>query len=178
MRIALLLCLGLLCGLPAGHAAERQPARVKAAFILNIARFVEWPASAFEGHESELWLCLLREDPFGEALDAIRGKYVGARGLSVAVVNSLEETKGCNVLFIPPSQLAWFKERMANKLSAPLLTVTDLTDAANMDGGQGVAMVTLVRAATRIGIEIHLEHARQAGLKLSSELLKLGKILE
>jgi hypothetical protein len=178
-RLPWLLLAGLVLagGAVAEESAAQRTARVKAAFLLNISRYVEWPPQAFQGHESELRLCLLREDPFGGAIETIQGKYVGPRALKVQAIHSLEAAAGCNLLFVPAGQLAWFRQQPAQAAN-PLLTVTDLSQEPEGGPGHGVAMIALIRVETRIGLEIHLERARQAGLKLSSDLLRLGRILE
>ncbi len=175
---AILLLSGLLASTGSVWAGDEPPlGRIKVAFILNIARFVEWPPEAFQAHDSEFRLCLLDVHGLGEAVEAISGKYVGARALAVLPLAGLDQAAGCNLLIIPPQRLTALKAKLLVPPPA-LLTLTDLTDAEQSDTLHGIAMVALVRRDTRMGFEIHRERARAAGLKLSSELLKLGVILE
>src|SRR5689334_7219765 len=98
------LALGLSLLAPAGgFAADAPPLeyQVKAAFLLNFTKFVEWPASAFADGRSPLNICVLGEDPFGAALDQmVRGEAVNGRPLAVRRMRRAPEPKSCQVLYV------------------------------------------------------------------------------
>lgn len=149
--------------------------RVKAAFVLNIARFVSWPADAFDRAGAPLSLCFYRSNPLGAAVATIRGKKVGRRRLDVSTIAALQEAGRCHVLFVPSAELARFASE--GPTDRPLLTMTDRTDPdAAAPASRGI-MVTLVRSGTRIGFEIDLGRVRGARLDMSAELLKLARIV-
>ena len=156
----------------AGHADE-----VKAAFVLNIARFVEWPAGLMEGSGRGLQLCLYRNNPLGSAIRTIRGKRVAGRELSIKTVYSAPGEQACNILFVPRGELERFSGESEDGAGLPLLTITDLTE----DGGESLrypaVLVFLVREGKRMGFEINLDAVERSGLRFSSELLKLGRIV-
>ncbi len=154
-------------------SAERT-LEVKAAFVLNIARFVYWPEEHFAAHPAEIHLCLYRGNPLGEALASIRHKQVAGRTLIIHRTERIGALPHCNILLVPPEQLARFREDPDRSPDHPLLTITDDTDG-NTDT-EGI-QITLVRRGTRIGFDIDLKRVKQAGLRLSSELLKLGRIV-
>ncbi len=97
------LCPGL--GAPASEAADARAQQVKAAIVLNIARFVVWPGDSFQDHEDSVYLCLYRENSLGGALAGIQGKKIGGRRLHTRTVASLADSTGCNVMFVPHSVL-------------------------------------------------------------------------
>jgi hypothetical protein len=148
---------------------------VKAAFVLNIARFVAWPASQATSHT----LCLYRSNPIGEAMETIRGKRISNLYLNIEIISSLDHSNNsCTILFIPFKELMNFKAEVTDGIKRPLLTIADLT-AENAKTGipyKGV-MVSLVRDETRIKLEVNLQQTHSAGLKMNSQLLKIAHIL-
>jgi hypothetical protein len=150
--------------------------RVKAAFVLNIARFVSWPKEAPEHEGSPLQLCLYQNNPFGEAIRTIEGKIVNKRPLQISLIQSLAQSDSCRLLLIGPDEMPNFSEESQQAADRPLLTIADLTDTDPPPPHQP-ALVALVRNGARIGFEINLAKARRAGLQMSSNLLKLAKIV-
>jgi hypothetical protein len=150
--------------------------RVKAAFVLNIARFVSWPDEAQDPQHGRLLLCLYRGNSLGAAVETIEGKTVNGRALRTSLVDSLAHSRTCNILLIGASEMQRFEEESRHTPDRPLLTIGDLTDAAPSPPHRQ-ALVTLVRNGARIGFEINLAKARRAGLQMSSNLLKLAKIV-
>lgn len=178
--LALLLLLSLV-GVSNASAVEGDDLRIdriKAAFVLNIARFVTWPPQVFEGDAGELQLCLYRRDPLGEGVDEIRGKRVGGRALQVRLIDDLEASNSCHILVIAQQEYSHYKRAQAGSRSRPLLTIADMTGEGGSAGlSRPGVLITLVRKETRIGIEVDLHQSRAAGLQLSSHLLKLARIV-
>lgn len=153
--------------------------KVKAAFVLNVARFVTWPSEVFEDKNSRLKLCYYRSNPFDEGLNSIKGKTVAGRQLEIKQINQLSEATACQILLISPSELDDFSKQAKVNLPQFLLTVTDRTNVnTNLVPGriEGI-IVTLVREESKIGFEIDLSKSRSAGLKMSSEMLKHAHIV-
>jgi hypothetical protein len=151
-------------------AAPPTEYEVKAAFIHNIAKFVEWPATAPVSGTARL--CLLGRDPFGGALDALQGKPIGRLSWEIVQAGARTELKDCRVLFIAASEsgnLGSVLERLGN---SPVLTVGDTNGYAE----RGV-MVNFYLEENRVRFEINREAAARARLRLSSQLLKLARIV-
>lgn len=141
---------------------------VKAAFLYNFFKFVEWPVK----DEGQPWdLCLLGQDPFGEALAPIEGKKAQGHPLRVQRNIDLEQAKtACQILFInEPEQSLGKLFRLLE--GVPVLTVGD-GDGFVAAGG----MVGLVMADQRVQMEINLKAVEKANIKISSQLLKLAHI--
>src|SRR5664279_2589147 len=90
-----------------GRAQESQPTeyQIKAAFLFNFAKFVEWPPEAFADANSPLVIGVLGENPFGDDLErTIRGKTINNRPLVIKEFRSPAEATNCHVLFISTSE--------------------------------------------------------------------------
>ena len=78
--------------------------QIRAAFLYNFAKFVEWPAEVFRDSNSTLVLGVLGENPFGPALESIRGKTVRGRTLAIRKFESLRDLDHCHILFTASSE--------------------------------------------------------------------------
>src|SRR5690242_4807275 len=84
------------------HAQSALEYDVKAALLLNFARFIEWPDSAFEGPRSPIDVCVLAPNPFGDVLErTLAGETIGNRTVSARVVHGSSDRSGCHLLFVP-----------------------------------------------------------------------------
>jgi hypothetical protein len=146
---------------------------VKAAFLFNFAKFVEWPDDAFADRADPLVLCVLGEDPFGDTLRSLRGKTVNGRPLAIRYMTTLEELDRCHLLFVCPSEKQALPKILQAVKGRNILTVADMEGFAR-DGG----IINLVKEENRVGIEVNLEVARRTRLKISSKLLALAKIVK
>ncbi len=156
----------------AGEERSRRPAReyeVKAAILYNIGRFVQWPAAP----EKAIDVCVLGEDPFGDALEAaMLGKRLGTRPIVIRRYTDPDDIHGCSILFISASE----KRRLPQILrvaDAATLTVGDFPEFA-LRGG----MVNLVTAGTSVHFEVNLAAVNRSGLRISSQLLALARIVD
>jgi hypothetical protein len=166
----------LTCGclpLTATELRNGQQAQVKTAFILNIARFVTWQEASLP-ETGEMILCFLGHNPFGNATDLIEGRSIGGRRLVIHSISTVNQVGHCQILYIPAERLPAY----ANLALDNTLTVTDLTVREQHDQYQGLCMIALVRDEKRLNFTINLQAANRAGLHISSELLKLGRIVE
>jgi YfiR/HmsC-like len=161
-------------GAPSFARGEPAPEyAVKAAFLYNIAKFVEWPADAFAGPASPIVFFVFGEDPFGDALKSLKGKTANGRPIVVRYAANLGELERCHLLFVSASE----KSRLPKILQATkdwnVLTVGDV-DGFARDGGT----INLVNEEQRIGIEVNMEAAQRTRLQISSKLLGLAKIVK
>lgn len=172
---AVAVCLLLNVTLPASgaRASEFDEYAVKAAYLYNFAKFVEWPSGAFANADAPLSICIAGDNPFGGALDSLSGKMVESRPVAVRHVPAATGLEKCHIVYIGRAEQGRFKAVLAKLARLPILTVGDIADFAQ-EGG----MIGLVEAEQRIRFNINLAATRQANLKLSSQLLKLATIVE
>lgn len=160
----------MLQGTPA-QATGPAEYEVKAAFIHNIARFVEWPADT--QHDGKSRLCILGEDPFGTALDVLQGKAIGELTWEVVQVRAGASLRRCRVLFVSSSERANLARILAGVEDRGVLTLGDTEGFAAL----GV-MVNFYLEQNRIRFEVNHGAVQRAGLGLSSQLLKLARLVE
>jgi hypothetical protein len=147
-------------------AAEALPEyRLKAMFVYNFVLFTEWPDDV----GGTLVLCVYGRDPFGAEIDALHGKQVGNRSISVQRRGLGEPLKDCQIVFIASPAIAAVPLVLEQLRGSPVLTIADSPGATRL----GVAL-NLSVAADRVTFEANLQAARGAGLNLSSKLLRLA----
>lgn len=160
---------GLLGLLPqAGVTAPAGEYQVKAAFLYNFARFVEWPAQAHR--PGELTLCIVGADPFGADINQVMGKVVGNDRWSVRRVTS-DMVTGCQLVFIGGAESSTLNKVLAGVRGRPVLTVTDSNGFAERG-----AVLNFYTEQNKIRFEINIDAARRSGLTISSQLLRLARI--
>ena len=158
---------------PAGGWAAPSEYQVKAVFLYNFSRFVEWPASAFAGPDAPFVVGVFGHDPFGPELDGVvRGETAAGRPLVVRRVQTAEEAAACQILFIHQSE----DKRIAEVIDAldhhSTLTVSDVDGTAQ----RGV-MIRLITDKGRVRLRVNVESARAAQLTISSNLLRSAEIV-
>ncbi len=163
----------LLCGLPLAQADNGSEYRLKAAFLYNFAKCVEWPPGTFASAGSPLLICIAGDNPFGNALAALSGKTVESHPVAVRHIPAATSLEHCHIVFVGRAEQGRFKALLAKLNRLPILTVSDINDFAQAGG-----MIGLVEAEQGIRFAINLAVARQANLKLSSQLLKLATIVD
>ena len=168
MRRALIsaIAVALLRAEPEAVPAEGLEYQVKAAFLFNFLKFVEWPPAAADAP----WVIgVLGHDPFGPSLDeTVRGKMVNGRRVEVRRYDKLADVKDCNILFIGRSDY----ERTGIPVQPGLLTVGEAPGFLKAGGA-----ISFYLEDNHVRFEIRPVVARSANLHVSSQLLKLGRTL-
>ena len=165
----------VLTGASLTNPIKGQPAgeyEVKAAFVYNFARFVEWPAQAFKEPGDPIKVCILGENPFGRALDnALQGKLAGGRSFVVAQTSDLKRALGCHILFVCGSERKRV-QAILQSVTSGVLTVGDMEGFAAQGG-----VVNFKLEDGKIRFEINVAAAGQQGLRVSSKLLSVAKVV-
>lgn len=154
-------------------AAAGQPPteyEVKAAFLLNFARFVEWPADKASG---PFVVAVLGHDPFGPALDrAFEGSGIAGRPWEVRRAARLEDVARSQILFVSRSEESRLEAILAALRVTPVLTVSDIPGFAERRG-----MIGFRVEERRVRFDINPVPASESRLRISSQLLKLARIV-
>jgi len=157
--------------LPAAGFDEYQ---VKAAFLYNFAKFVEWPPGTFLNPSDPIGICIAGVNPFGATLDEmVQGKKIGERAFAVRRISDAPGAKGCQILFISSTEWKRTHPLLDAVKGAAILTVGE-TDDFTAAGG----MIAFQLAGPRVRIQIELETAEHSHLKISSKLLSLAEIIK
>jgi len=150
---------------------------IKAGFIYNFAKFVDWPATAFAQPDSPIVIGILGTDPFGTLIDRIvENKKIGARGFVVKRLKwntDLKDLKECKILFVGASEKAHLDDLVQIVKNLPILTVGETPGFAERGG-----VIRFVLEDNRVRFEINVEAAHQADLTISSRLLTLARIIQ
>jgi len=175
---------GVLAALALSHAVAAPMAtgdhedRLKAAFVFNFLKFVEWPGDGGEARTGPLRLAVIGKGAIPAAIkDAIDGKTVQGRPVKVALFPDAaawnNATEGSQALFVTSATGPdWDAIRTAAS-NRPILTIANSTGFCN-----GGGMLNMFEEGNRIRFEANLSAVSQAGLKLRSELLKLAVIVK
>jgi hypothetical protein len=163
----LALSVSLFCSAQTGGVVT--PSDVEAAYLYNFAKFVTWPSDAGQD-PAPFDLCILGEDSFGETLSSmIATETHQGRKLAVRRLPSAATAGNCQILFIGQSE----ESRLASDLNAlqkkPILTVSALPGFLEHGG-----MIQFLLQNRKVRFAVNLTAAGQAGLQLSSELLKVA----
>lgn len=164
--------LGVLLGAQA-CAQSAEEYRVKAAFLYNFAKFVEWPAQAFKTPSDPIAIGVLGKDPFGDALTAATaGKTLGSRGFQVREVGDAQQAAACQILFISSSERKRFGPLLEQIAGLGILTVGE-TDNFAAEGG----VINFKIEGGTVRLQINVEAARKQQLRISAKLLSLAEIV-
>jgi YfiR/HmsC-like len=167
LRMGLAIALSVFAS--AGEAQPIDEYQVKAAFLFNFAKFVEWPAQTFKSPTDPIAICVLGTNPFGHSLeDAVDGKSVEGRKFSVRQFNDPEQTAGCQILFVASRQKRPLSE-------AALLGVLTIGESRGFAADGGVIEFRIDHGKVRF--EINLIAAEQRKIRISSKLLSLALIV-
>jgi len=154
-----------------GQAAEEH--EVKAAFLYNFTKFVEWPPEAFSDDSAPIVIAVLGPDPFGSTLDEIvADKHAGPRPLLISRFERSSELTACHVVFVSSRTADEFSRQVRTTARRHMLTVGE-TDGFAETGG----VVQFVTEGRKVRFRINPAAANKAGLKISSRLLNLAEVV-
>ncbi len=158
-------------GMPRPSGAEPRVARehaVKLAYLFNLIRFTRWPEGALPP-DGPFTLGVLGDDPFGPLLAELERRKLHERPVRVVRIRAPEQARECQALFVAASESQRLGAILHLLEGLPVLTFGDLTDFAARGGGVG-----FVRQGDRVRFEVNLGAIRKAGLRMSSEVLRLA----
>ena len=175
--IASLIAVAAFC-FPSGSVdARSEPlaaSSVKAAFVYQFANFVEWPEASFENISSPLKIGVAGDDELLEALRKIVvGKKIGLRSVEIVANGVLDDDfHDCHILFNGANDQKSLAAYIKRQNGSAILAVSD-SPSFTRDGG----IIRLFDADKKIGIEINIDAAERAHLRISSKLLRLATVV-
>lgn len=163
------------CAGTASCDENRRPTEfeVKAAYIYNFVKFIQWPKTRSQEGSETIHVCVVGDDPFGSSLAAIEGKTAGDRKIGIKRTASLQNIRGCEIVFISNSEEGRVAQIMKAVNSSHVLTVGDTEGFAE----QGVIINFYMENRT-VRFEINSKAALRAGLRISSNLLRIARIVK
>ncbi len=168
--IALLI---LLVGLqqPAYGANYLPEYKLKAAVLLNIIKFVDWPEAAFSSNDIPLTVGILGIDPFGPFMEeVVNGRKMKGRNVRVKRANDLADLMDCHVLFISDSKKRMLPNILDVVRGQPILIVGDMERFVHLGG-----MISIVREDDKIQFDVNRAVYKASDLTINAQLLKLAR---
>jgi hypothetical protein len=145
---------------------------VKAAFLLNFTKFVQWPPAAFDNPQSPLTICVLGMDPFESALDqVVEGEAASGRKVAVQRLRRAPAAKSCQVVYIASAEKEW--RRSLHEFGPGVLTVGEGEDFLAAGG-----MIAFVLEKRRVRFDVNQAAMTAAGLAASSRMLGVARTVQ
>lgn len=146
--------------------------RLKAAYLFNFLRFIDWPSQTFASPTAPIVLGIVGKDPFGGVLDEIvKNETVGGRKIVVQRISTIDEVKHCHLVFVPNSESHRFAEWLTALAGSNVLTVSEAESPADVRGD-----INFFIEENKLRFEIDLDTVRKAEYQISSKLLRLAKV--
>lgn len=143
--------------------------QIKAAYLYNFVKYIDWPAVAPGRTSSKLNICILGKPQFGEALSSFEGKIIKGRRIEIMSKNRVDDIKECDILYICPSEKNRITQILASVSSRSILTISSSKHFISTGG-----MISFVVINDKIRFEINRPVAQSKGLLISAQLLKLA----
>ncbi len=143
---------------------------IKAAFLYNFAKFIEWPPQRFATETDPVVIGVLGKNPFdGEFEKIIRGRQVNGRNVVVRIIVSADEARSAHLVFVSAGEEDRFAAMVGALREAAVVTVGESDRFATFGG-----TITFVREGDKVRFAINLVSAEQARTRISSQLIKLA----
>jgi hypothetical protein len=173
--IVAIMALAMICPIGRTTAQESGPTeyQLKAAFLFNFAKFVDWPPSSFASARAPFSICIVGTDPFGQAMDStLKGQSIRGRGVAVVRVQDLSQLRRCQIAFVGSSEQHHLQEILQSIRGASVLLVGESPGFAAKGGA-----IQFQMEDNRVRFSINPDAAERAGLRVSSKLLSLATIV-
>jgi hypothetical protein len=168
------------CALLAGQALAVEPSHaaeveyeVKAAFIHNFTKFIDWPGDTFETEDSPIRIGILGQGPINGPLMKLNGKEVRKRSLEVTSVNKIPSINEYHIIFINSSGKRRVRAILHTLKGSGILTIGDTSGFAEQCG-----VINFYLKSGKVRFEVNIEASQRENLKISSRLLRLARIVD
>jgi hypothetical protein len=176
MRFLLAVAVLYFCELPLALLAQNKQASeygVKAAFLYNFAKFVEWPPGTLASPKSPITVCVFGTDPFGALLDDIvQGQTIDNHEIVARRTKKLEDLKACQIVFMSKSEIKRLSELLESLKGATTLLVGETLGFAEHGG-----TIQLYMEDNKVRFSVNLEAVQRAHLTINSNLLAMARIV-
>jgi YfiR/HmsC-like len=146
---------------------------VKLAFLYNFTKFIEWPPDSYHAPGAPLLMCIVGHDPFSRILESDLGtRNVGGHPVEVRTLKPNDKLSVCQIVFLPAAEKQQAERIVKGLKGSSTLTVGESDGFAEMGG-----IINLTIEANKVHFEVNRLAAERAGLKISSRLLSIAKIV-
>jgi hypothetical protein len=161
----------LFLGRAIGHGATASETEVKAAFLYNFAKFVEWPAEAFSSETAPIQVAVFGDEEFSAKLRSLlNDKKAHGRSFEVKTITNPQEAKNFQIVFVASAESRRAPLVLEATKKSPVLTIGESEQFLDSGG-----MINFVFEDAQLRFEVNPEAAQKAKLEISSKLLRLAK---
>jgi hypothetical protein len=161
----------LFLGTTTGRSPTASETEVKAAYLYNFAKFVEWPAEAFSSESAPIQLAVFGDEEFGNKLKSLLvEKKAHGRSFEVKTISTAQEAKNFHMVFVAGPENRRTAQILEATRKSPVLTVGE--GEPFLDAG---GMISLVLEDAQVKFEVNPEAAQKVKLEISSKALRLAK---
>jgi hypothetical protein len=174
MAILKILLPALLLGAGAAQpqAVASLEQQVKAAYLYNFAKFVEWPPSAALDSNA-LLVCVVGDDAFAGVLDqTVQGKTANGRPVTVRRDPDSQRLKACHILFIGAAEQKRLSRLLEAVAGSGVLTVSEAERFAHLGG-----IINFIVEGNKVQFEVNVDAAARSRLRISSRLLQVARVV-
>lgn len=156
-----------------GDLSASREHQLKAAFLFNFTKFIEWPALSFSSANDPIVIGVFGDGPFVvELAQVVNDRQVNGRGIVVKRVETAAEARSAHLLFVSAGEDGHFDELRLAIQGSPILTVGESPSFAQAGG-----TINFVVEDDKVRFEINMDSAERAGLRISAQLQKLAKLI-
>jgi hypothetical protein len=142
---------------------------VKAAYLYNFAKYVDWPTAVLPRENTSLTICIVGKSPMNEVIESLAGKTIKNHRLVVRQFSRIEDLSECNILFVNAAVKSSLAQILASIAPRSILTVSDGNGFAAAGG-----VIEFVPVGDKIRFKINNRAAQHVNLRISSHLLRLA----
>jgi hypothetical protein len=146
---------------------------VKAAMLYRVAKFIDWPEHAFANSGAPFVICVAGDETVLRAFEALNGRALNGRNVTVRRVSGdAFDLRQCHAAYFPRDAVGDSDYAIGKLQGSPVLTVGEAEDFAYRGG-----ILALVTRDAKVQFAFNLPASRQAGLKVSAQLLQLATVV-
>lgn len=143
--------------------------KVKAAFLVNFARFISWPSETYLNESEPFNICIIGDDPIQKAFTGIENKKIQGRNIIIRKCNATKEVTFCQLLYISNSEKNLLKQYLNTTSNKPIVTVSGIENSVIYGG-----IIEFIAVNGRLSFKINHSKARATGLNVDASLLDLA----
>lgn len=147
--------------------------KIKAVYLYNFLKFTEWTNKDYPDTYETIRITILDEDPFGDAFDPLEGREIKGKKLQITRISSIQELETCHLLYVNTLDKDRLKRVFALLGDSSVVTVGETEQFTKLGG-----IIGFFIEEDAVQFAINLTAADRAGIKFSSQLLKIAKIVK
>lgn len=155
------------------ESAMQREYEIKAAYLYNFINYIDWPENTFPAAGGTIIIGVVGQSPFGAALEVLNGKQVKGRTVALKQITDMKDLDQCQIVFINSSEKSRLPELLDKLKDLRILTVSEIDGFAQQGG-----VINFISERNKVRFEINPDAAHRLGLNISSELLKLAKLVK